>query len=53
MQDYSETDDTMHLKGDNVILIISERREMEDNVGGDPPIFSIEISTPRGQNVAP
>lgn len=29
----------MHLKGDNVMLIISERRQMEDNIGGIHPFF--------------
>lgn len=45
-----QNDDTMHLEGDNVMLIISEGREMEDNIGGgDSSTFSIEISMPRGQ----
>lgn len=35
------TDDTMHLKEDNVMLIVSERREMKDNIwGGSTHFFS-------------
>ena len=39
---------------ENVMLIISERREMEDkHYGVGLSIFSIEISMPRGQDSQP
>lgn len=52
VQDYSDRTMIQCIsKGDNVMLIISERREMEDNtLGRDPPIFSIEMSMPRGRD---